>query len=111
MTRTICFFLALVIAQPTPFSQSLYTPPNIREAYKKGTRSSDGRPGPKYWQNRGRYTITVSAAPPDRTIRGSEQITYINNSPDTLKTAVLKLILNIHKPGAVRYGQTDSAYL
>jgi len=111
MRRSIPFCLALLLAQPSLYSQTLYTPRNIQEAYKKGTRSPDGRPGPSYWQNKGRYTINITATPPDRTIRGEEHITYINNSPDTLRAPVIKLILNIHKPGAVRYGMADSAYL
>src|SRR5260221_13554646 len=86
----------------TPKAQPLYTPQNIKKADKKGTRSPHGRPGKNYWQNRGRYTITISAAPPDRTIRGTEKITYINNSPDTLKVIVIRLTANIHKAGAIR---------
>ncbi len=92
-------------------SQSLYTPRDVKEAYKKGTRSPDGRPGPNYWQNKGHYEISVTAAPPDRTIRGFEKITYINNSPDTLIALDYRLIGNIHKPGAYRLGNTDSDYL
>jgi len=106
---TIC--LALFLAQPSLYSQTLYTPRIIQEAYKKGTRSADGRPGPNYWQNKGRYTINITAAPPDRIIKGDEHITYINNSPDTLRNPVIKLILNIHKPGAIRYGLSGSDYL
>lgn len=49
--------------------------------------------------------------PPDRNVRGSEQISYMNNSPDTLRQLVLKLFLNIHKPGAPRMGGADSLYL
>jgi len=96
---------------PTPqstASNALYMPRGVAEAYRKGTRSPDGRPGPNYWQNRGRYDIQISALPPDRTIRGSEQITYFNNSPDTLRGPVFKFLLNIHKPGA-RRGSTASA--
>lgn len=111
MIKFVFCCLALAIAQPMLHSQNLYTPRNIRDAYKKGTRSPDGRPGPNYWQNKGRYNIVVNAAPPDRTIRGSEQITYINNSPDTLQAPVIKLILNIHKPGTVRYGAASPEYL
>ena len=66
-------------------AQQLYRPRAVKQAYDKGTRSPDGRPGPKYWQNHGRYTITVTALPPDRTVRGTEQIIYFNNSPDTLR--------------------------
>src|ERR1039457_4188458 len=92
-------------------AQQLYITRNVQQAYKKGTRSSDGSPGPKYWQNRGRYNITVTALPPDRNIKGSEDITYINNSTDTINNPVIKLILNIHKPGSVRLFDAEADYL
>jgi hypothetical protein len=89
----------------------LYMPRAVTKAFIAGARSPDGRPGPRYWQNRGRYSITVTAMPPDRAVRGSEQITYWNNSPDTLKTLVMKLFMNIHKPGAPREGGSPEEYL
>src|ERR1700730_36617 len=92
-------------------TQSLYTSRDVQRAFKKETRSTDGRPGKNYWQNFGRYAISVSAMPPDRNIKGNEQITYINRSPDTLKNLIIKLILNIHRPGAIRYQNADSDYL
>jgi hypothetical protein len=92
-------------------ARQLYRPRAVKQAYEKGTRSPDGRPGPKYWLNRGRYSITVTALPPDRTVRGTERIVYFNNSPDTLRTLNFKLFLNIHKPGAARNGSSDSLYL
>jgi hypothetical protein len=98
---------------PVPLTSggTLYMPRNVKAAFRKGTRSPDGRPGPAYWQNRGRYDITITALPPDRTIRGSEQIVYMNNSPDTLRNPVIKLFLNIHKPGAPRAGGASPEYL
>jgi len=95
-------------AQTTP---TLYQPRDIKRAFDKGTRAADGRPGPKYWQNRARYDITVQAAPPSRDIRGRETITYFNNSPDTLKQLVLRVILNVHKPEASREGNVSPDYL
>jgi hypothetical protein len=89
----------------------LYVPRDVRLAYRNGTRSPDGQPGPHYWQNHGRYDITISAAPPDRTIRGTEKITYFNDSPDTLRVIDFRLTVNIHKPGAARLGNEDSSYL
>ena len=100
-----CFFLTQVKAQ------SLYLPRDIKKAYAKETRSADGRPGKNYWENHGRYDIRITALPPDRTIKGTEQITYFNNSPDTLKHLNMKLIMNIHRPGSVRYGHVDADYL
>jgi hypothetical protein len=111
MVRNLLLFLFMAAGFLSGHSQSLYTPRNVTEAYKKETRSPDGRPGKNYWQNLGRYSITVNAMPPDRNIKGSEQITYINNSPDTLKNPVIKLFLNIHRPGAPRLGTTSEDYL
>ncbi|HET9776096.1 MAG TPA: hypothetical protein VFP77_05985, partial [Gemmatimonadaceae bacterium] len=102
---------ATVPAPVTSTSEPLYMPRDVASAFRKGTRSPDGRPGPNYWQNRGRYNIAVTALPPDRTIRGSEDITYFNNSPDTIRNPVIKLLLNIHKPGAVRGGGASADYL
>lgn len=95
-------------AQTTP---TLYQPRDIKRAFDRGTRAADGRPGPKYWQNHARYDITVQAAPPARDIRGRETITYFNNSPDTLKSLVLRIILNAHKPEAAREGDVSPNYL
>lgn len=110
MSRKVIVFsvlIALFFVQVN--AQSLYMPRNVEEAYRKGTRSMDGRPGPHYWQNRGVYDITLTAMPPDRTIRGSEKITYFNDSPDTLKEIVMSLVLNFHKPEAIHYEYFDSA--
>jgi hypothetical protein len=104
---TALTYFILVQAQ----AQDLYMPRDIQAAYKKGTRSADGNPGKKYWQNHGRYNITISALPPDRNIKGTEQIIYINNSLDTLKGLNMKMILNIHKPGAARAGTAQPNYL
>src|SRR5678816_56613 len=92
-------------------AQNLYMSRDVKRAYKNGTRAMDGKPGKKYWQNHGRYTITITAAPPDRTVKGRETITYINNSPDTLRNPSIKLLLNIHKPGAPREYGTVPDYL
>src|SRR6266550_5141998 len=93
MRATFVLALGLLVAgcapspmtspSPLPESNALYMSRDVKAAYRKGTRSPDGRPGVNYWQNRGRYNIAITAVPPDRTIRGSEQITYMNNSPDT----------------------------
>jgi hypothetical protein len=107
-------FGALLLAGLTPAAHaqtSLYQPRDIKRAYDKGTRAADGRPGPTYWQNRARYDITVQALPPARDIKGRETITYFNNSPDTLKSLVFRLIQNIHKPGVARDRDAAPNYL
>jgi len=99
------FFVFITLLSITTHSQKLLpTPRNIQATYDKGTRSITGKPGKNYWQNKGVYSINITAMPPDRNIKGSEQITYTNNSNDTLRNPVIKLFLNIHKPGAPRDG-------
>jgi len=98
----------LILQTPT---LPLYTPRAVARAYREGTRAVDGRPGPNYWQNHGRYTIAIHVAPPARTLTGTEQITYFNDSPDTLRTLVFRLIANIHKPGAPRAFPAGDDYL
>lgn len=107
-TYLLLFILFLSTTLP---AQQLYMPRDVKQAFNKGTRSPDGRPGPRYWQNKASYNIDITALPPDRTIRGKEEIVYTNSSPDSLRNLVLKLFLNIHKPGAPRTGGASDDYL
>jgi hypothetical protein len=77
-------------------------PLNIEQAIQKGSRSASGVPGNKYWQNNGDYAIQVSFDPLTRLVKGTEHITYYNNSPDTLRQLHFKLYPNIYQKGAVR---------
>ena len=91
--------------------QQLYMPRNVQRAFKNGTRQVDGRPGANYWQNTASYNISVSVAPPNRTVTGTEEIVYTNNSPDTLDTIVFRLTLNSHTPEAPREERVSADYL
>ena len=97
MQHLLLHFVLTLISIQAIHAQELYIPRDVQEAYKNETRSMDGKPGKKYWQNYGRYNITVTATPPNRTIKGSETIMYVNNSPDTLRNPNIKLFLNICK--------------
>src|SRR3984885_3723564 len=101
-------FSALLFLGLQAGAQTLSMPPEIQNAYTNGTRSLSGRPGNKYWQNHGRYTISLVVMPPDNTIRGTEQITYFNNSPDSLRNLNMKLIMNVHLSGG-RLGAPDTS--
>ncbi len=106
----LCALLYLSAA-PSARAQSLYMPRNVKQAYARGTRALDGLPGPHYWQNRGRYDITIATMPPDRRVSGTERITYYNDSPDTLRMLVIKLLDNYHKAGAPRDGGASPEFL
>jgi hypothetical protein len=92
-------------------AQQLYMPRNVQNAIKKETRGMDGKPGKNYWQNTADYDIAVKLNPPGRTISGTETIVYTNNSPEPLQNITLKLILNIHTPGAARQRAASKDYL
>jgi hypothetical protein len=111
MLQKIYYTTILLSVFINSYAQELYQPRDVKMAYQKGTRTYNGTPGAIYWQNKGIYDIQLTAAPPERNVKGSEQITYINNSPDTLKNLVIKLIQNIHKPGASRNGDAQADYL
>ena len=59
-------------------------------------RTASGAPGPKYWQQRADYVIKCELDEPNFSIKGSETITYYNNSPDALTYLWLQLDENEH---------------
>src|SRR5690349_11679964 len=110
--RAVSAALALVLpAGLVAQSPTLYTPRAVAKAYATGARSLDGKPGANYWQNHGKYTIAINVAPPARLVTGSEQITYFNESPDTLHNLLFRFIVNIHKAGATRAFPADDDYI
>lgn len=86
-----------VHTQPT-----LYISRNFKNAYEKNSRSYDGSPGGKYWQNKSEYKIRAELLPKERLLSGEEVIIYYNNSPDTLKQVILKLLPDIYRIGNAR---------
>jgi hypothetical protein len=58
-------------------------------------RTGSGAPGPGYWQQRADYVIRASLDTATRSVRGTERITYTNNSPDTLHYLWLQLDQNL----------------
>ena len=107
MLRSFILSAFLCVGLMQAEAQTLTLPPEVQQAYDKGTRSLNGKPGKKYWENHGRYHIALTVMPPENTIKGVEQITYFNNSPDTLKTLNMKLIVNVHRTGS-RGSKPDS---
>ncbi|NHN89104.1 M1 family peptidase [Acetobacter sp. LMG 1627] len=63
-------------------------------------RSGSGRRGPQAWQNRTDYDIKVTIDPVNRTLSGSEIITYTNNSPDDLDVLWVQLDQNMYREGS-----------
>lgn len=63
-------------------------------------RTASGAPGPKYWQQRADYDMSVELDEANLRLTGSETVTYYNNSPDVLTYLWLQLDGNIHDAGS-----------
>ncbi|WP_439880324.1 M1 family metallopeptidase [Pontibacter sp. MBLB2868] len=72
--------------------QELPTPNNYR--------TGSGAPGHEYWQQKADYTIKVELDDKNQSIKGSENITYTNNSPDALSYVWVQLDQNIFEPNS-----------
>jgi hypothetical protein len=77
-------------------------PYETRMAYTNGTRSSNGFPGERYWQNHASYSIRAELLPEESLLKGEETVLYFNQSPDSLKSIVIRLYQNIYKKGNAR---------
>ena len=63
-------------------------------------RSSNGAPGPDYWQNRADYELHAKLDTVDKVLSATEVITYSNHSPDALPSLWLQLDQNTYRPDA-----------
>jgi hypothetical protein len=60
-------------------------------------RSSNGAPGPSYWQNEADYDLHASLDAAAKQLSATETITYTNNSPNSLPSLWLLLEQNIYR--------------
>ncbi|NJO91090.1 MAG: M1 family metallopeptidase [Chloroflexia bacterium] len=99
-------FLAVLFQFKSQAQESrFFVPKEIKQAYEKGTRSYDGKPGPNYWQNFVDYKIKVEVIPTEKLVVGEEKVKFKNNSPKTMNAIVLRLYANVFKKGSGRaYG-------
>jgi len=61
-------------------------------------RTASGAPGHMYWQQQANYVIKVELDDVNQSIKGSEKVTYINNSPDQLTYLWVQLEENQRGP-------------
>ncbi len=72
------------------------------KALEKGTRTKEGKPGPNYWTNRANYKIVASLDPKTAIVKGVATITYLNNSPKSLRSVRVHLRQNLHRDDSPR---------
>jgi hypothetical protein len=76
-------------------------------AFDKQTRQKDGNPGKNYWQNTSDYYIKARVDVNNKRLSGHEKITYYNNSPDSLKSLVIRLYQDVFKKGGNRNSMVE----
>lgn len=100
-------------------AQSNFDPYQLFAVYPKNTitpyRAANGAPGKDYWQNRVNYNLKARLDTVANTLTVSEQIEYVNNSPDDLSSLWLQVDQYMYKKHSIsdysqglrRQGQTD----
>ncbi|MBT2559746.1 M1 family metallopeptidase [Pedobacter sp. ISL-68] len=111
MKKLFSIALLIYLGGYTVSAQELYMPRNIKAAYAKGTRAMNGKPGPNYWQNHGKYNMDIKVDAETKVVSGKEEILYSNNSTDTLKTLAIRFVNNLHKPTSPRGGAVSEDFL
>jgi hypothetical protein len=98
------FFILIFFSLPALLGAqyNLYVPIEFQKAFENGTRSTNGNPGSVYWQNHSEYKIDAEFITATRTLKGTETITYYNESPDDLRNLVVRLYQNISRPESAK---------
>ena len=99
MKKLLFVLISTALAFAVCAQDTLTVPADIQHAFNNQTRSTTGAPGPKYWQNKADYDLNVSFDPNTRLVKGTANIVYRNNSPDTLRELWFKLYPNLYKRG------------
>ena len=122
--RDIARFCAIAFISAVPATAGTYNPSETFAPFQMDPapsvyRSANGRPGPSYWQNRADYMINARLDPPSRSISGTVEIRYTNNSPLPLDVLWLNIEQNRYRTdsrgmlsgGAVPAGFTEGMSL
>ena len=107
----ITIFVLVALAVRPVLGQStkeMFIPREYRQAYNNETRSNEGIPGKKYFQNSADYVIKAEFFPDAKLLKGKELITYKNNSSDSLRNIYINLYQNLYKKGEARDSYIDT---
>lgn len=115
MKKIIIFLYCLAIIQFNFAQTPKVAPRNTSKFEQLGTqlptpntyRAADGSPGHEYWQQKADYKIKVVLDDKNQSVKGSETITYYNNSPSDLQYIWLQLDQNLFKKESDSYKTAD----
>ncbi|HEX2394937.1 MAG TPA: hypothetical protein VHI78_06290, partial [Bacteroidales bacterium] len=81
---------------------SLFEFREIQEAIENGTRTRQGIPGNRYWQNSSDYEIVATLDIENNRLEGYSTIKYHNNSPDSLRGLLMRIYQDLYDKGNPR---------
>jgi len=106
LALTVAGAATLLFATPLPAQQTQYSIENS-EIFREldlptptSYRNGGGAPGEDYWQQEVDYDIDIRLHPDSNLVRGSETITYTNNSPSELDYMWVQLGQNLFDPSS-----------
>lgn len=85
-----------------PVANPLKVSTGFRNAVDAGSRTTEGVPGPSYWQQTAKYTIQATLDVENKRLEGTTRILYRNNSPNPLSRLVVQLLQNFHRDDVPR---------
>ncbi len=103
----ISLLAAAAIAQGPPRTTRVVPypidlPAGFEAAIEAGTRSRTGEPGAKHWTNYARYDIAIEVDPEASRLTGTAKMTYVNRSPDDLRSLTVHLYQDMMRAGRKR---------
>ncbi|NBC82137.1 MAG: hypothetical protein GVY19_02035 [Bacteroidetes bacterium] len=98
----ICILIGIQPTQAQFSFDKIPVPLNVQDAYENGTRNKTGIPGRHYFQNHTDYKMDVELDFDNDVLSGESQMTYYNNSPDTIQYIIFRLYNNLYKKGVPR---------
>ncbi len=97
-------FLAVIIFSSLNLlaQKKLFMPSEFVNSYENEFRNFDGTPGKNYFSNYADYNIDVFFNPENGFLKASADITYHNQSNDTLEMIIIRLYKNLFQKGNLR---------
>jgi hypothetical protein len=119
LRRNLAVLLAAVVVVPGALAQNdarsqvreasqrvlpypIDLPPAFHTAIANGTRTLNGRPGPKHWTSKARYSIEAELDPKTAVLTGKATLVFMNRSPAKVDRLVVHLYQNMMKAGVER---------
>jgi hypothetical protein len=92
-----CLLLSAKAQEQSDPSNNKFRQMGTEFATPNAYRTASGAPGQFYWQQQANYKIAIELDDENQRISGSEQIEYINNSPDPLSYLWVQLDQNVRQ--------------